>query len=47
MPGCLTRGVCVQVTFRGDGPIGSVMAIADTRGNVKGKVGFQIINAIN
>eukprot|EP00199_Chlamydomonas_sp_CCMP681_P006711 CAMPEP_0119109012 /NCGR_PEP_ID=MMETSP1180-20130426/16775_1 /TAXON_ID=3052 ORGANISM="Chlamydomonas cf sp, Strain CCMP681" /NCGR_SAMPLE_ID=MMETSP1180 /ASSEMBLY_ACC=CAM_ASM_000741 /LENGTH=282 /DNA_ID=CAMNT_0007094705 /DNA_START=175 /DNA_END=1023 /DNA_ORIENTATION=+ len=29
----------LQVTFRGDGPLGSIQAIADTRGNVKGKVG--------
>jgi len=29
-----------QVTFRGDGPLGSMMCIADTRGMVKGKVGL-------
>ncbi|PNG99973.1 chaperonin, partial [Tetrabaena socialis] len=28
----------VQITFRGDGPAGSILAMADTRGNVKGKV---------
>jgi molecular chaperone Hsp33 len=28
-----------QVTFKGDGPIGSIMAMSDTRGQVKGKVG--------
>ncbi len=28
-----------QVTFQGNGPIGSVLSIADTRGNVKGRVG--------
>ncbi|KAG1675967.1 hypothetical protein FOA52_014211 [Chlamydomonas sp. UWO 241] len=27
-----------QISFRGDGPIGAVMAIADARGNVKGRV---------
>ncbi|GLC33131.1 hypothetical protein PLESTB_000367000 [Pleodorina starrii] len=28
----------VQITFQGDGPAGSILAIADTRGNVKGKI---------
>ncbi|EFJ46221.1 hypothetical protein VOLCADRAFT_62890 [Volvox carteri f. nagariensis] len=28
----------VQITFQGDGEAGSILAIADTRGNVKGKV---------
>ncbi|KAL6759151.1 heat shock protein Hsp33 [Haematococcus lacustris] len=28
-----------QVTFNGNGPIGSIMCIADAKGNVKGKVG--------
>mmetsp|Transcript_14448 Transcript_14448/g.31295 ORF Transcript_14448/g.31295 Transcript_14448/m.31295 type:complete len:333 (+) Transcript_14448:52-1050(+) len=28
----------LQITFRGDGPLGQAMAVADTRGNVKGKV---------
>ncbi|GFR50554.1 hypothetical protein Agub_g12828 [Astrephomene gubernaculifera] len=28
----------VQVVFQGDGPAGSVLAIADTRGNVRGKI---------
>uniref|UniRef100_A0A7S0S3N7 Uncharacterized protein n=1 Tax=Chlamydomonas leiostraca TaxID=1034604 RepID=A0A7S0S3N7_9CHLO len=27
-----------QVTFKGDGPLGNIMTIADTKGNVKGKV---------
>lgn len=27
-----------QVTFQGDGPLGSVQVIADPKGNVKGKV---------
>lgn len=27
-----------QVTFRGDGPLGQMMVIADTKGQVKGKV---------
>lgn len=29
----------IQVSFKGDGPLGGVFAIADTRGNVKGRVG--------
>lgn len=29
----------LQITFKGDGMIDGVMAIADTRGNVKGRVG--------
>eukprot|EP00983_Pelagomonas_calceolata_P063803 1147865-Pelagomonas_calceolata.AAC.9 len=29
------------VTFRGDGPLGTIMCIADTKGQVKGKVGFN------
>lgn len=28
----------VQISFRGDGPLGSVMAIADAKGMVKGRV---------
>ncbi|KAF5841293.1 Hsp33 protein-domain-containing protein [Dunaliella salina] len=28
----------IQVTFRGNGPLGNVMCIADTKGQVKGKV---------
>ncbi len=28
----------LQVTFRGDGPLGSMMTIADAKGNVRGKV---------
>ncbi|PNW70318.1 hypothetical protein CHLRE_17g715000v5 [Chlamydomonas reinhardtii] len=28
----------VQITFQGNGPAGSILAIADTRGNVKGKI---------
>lgn len=28
-----------QVSFKGDGVLGGVFAIADTRGNVKGRVG--------
>ena len=27
-----------QVSFRGNGPLGNVMAISDARGNVKGRV---------
>lgn len=29
----------IQVNFKGDGPLGGILAIADTKGNVKGKVG--------
>lgn len=28
----------LQITFQGNGPAGSILAIADTRGNVKGKI---------
>jgi redox-regulated HSP33 family molecular chaperone len=28
----------LQISFQGDGPIGTIMTIADTKGNVKGKV---------
>lgn len=29
----------IQIQFKGDGPVGGILAISDTRGNVKGKVG--------
>ena len=29
----------LQVTFKGDGPLGGIQVIADARGTVKGKVG--------
>lgn len=28
----------VQIQFRGDGPLGGILAVADTKGQVKGKV---------
>jgi molecular chaperone Hsp33 len=33
------QGEKTQITFRGDGPLGSIQVIADALGNVKGKVG--------
>jgi len=33
-----SEGESVQLQFRGDGPLGSVLAIADTRGRVRGTV---------
>ena len=30
---------CLQIQFNGDGPLGGVLAIADVKGQVKGKVG--------
>lgn len=35
---CCACAFTTQVTFRGDGPLGQLMTIADTKGNVKGKV---------
>jgi molecular chaperone Hsp33 len=29
----------IQIQFRGDGPLGGILAVADTKGQVKGKVG--------
>jgi molecular chaperone Hsp33 len=29
----------LQIQFRGDGPLGGILAVADTQGQVKGKVG--------
>jgi hypothetical protein len=29
----------LQIQFRGDGPLGSILAVADTKGQVKGRVG--------
>jgi molecular chaperone Hsp33 len=29
----------IQIQFKGDGPLGGILAVADTRGQVKGKVG--------
>lgn len=42
IPPCLTLACAhlppAQISFRGDGPLGSVMAIADAKGMVKGRV---------
>jgi molecular chaperone Hsp33 len=39
MKTCFHRLLMLQIQFRGDGPLGSILAVADTKGQVKGRVG--------
>jgi hypothetical protein len=38
--------VFVQIQFRGDGPLEGILVVADTKGQVKGKVGHIVSAAV-